>query len=88
MIHGGLWCTRVWALSFRIVRIQTIYVTCMRADDHGMVTMTATKTIVREHEADLVVRRAEIVADGVVALTLADSTGVRCRRGRRARTST
>jgi ferredoxin-NADP reductase len=34
-----------------------------------------TQTIVREHEADLVVREAQIVADGVVALTLADPTG-------------
>jgi len=40
-----------------------------------MVTMTATQTIVREHEADLVVQLAETVADGVVALTLADPTG-------------
>jgi len=37
--------------------------------------MTATKTIVREHEADLVVQLAESVADGVVALTLADPSG-------------
>ena len=34
--------------------------------------MTTTQTIVREHEADLVVQAAETVADGVVALTLAD----------------
>lgn len=34
-----------------------------------------TQTIVREHEADLVVREAQIVADGVVALTLADPNG-------------
>jgi ferredoxin-NADP reductase len=47
----------------------------MRADDHGMVTMTTMKTIVKEHEADLVVQLAETVADGVVALTLADPTG-------------
>ena len=37
-------------------------------------TMT-TQTIVREHEADLVVREARSVADGVVALTLADPNG-------------
>ncbi len=37
--------------------------------------MTTTQTIVREHEADLVVQEAETVADGVVALTLADPTG-------------
>ena len=37
--------------------------------------MTTTKTIVREHEADLVVQQAEIVADGVVSLTLADPAG-------------
>lgn len=37
--------------------------------------MTTTKTIVREHEADLVVQQAEMVADGVVSLTLADPAG-------------
>ena len=37
--------------------------------------MAATKTIVREHEADLVVQRADIVADDVVALTLVDASG-------------
>jgi ferredoxin-NADP reductase len=37
--------------------------------------MTATKTIVRELEADLVVEAAEPVAEGVVAVVLADSTG-------------
>jgi ferredoxin-NADP reductase len=37
--------------------------------------MTATKTIVRELEADLVVAAAEPVAEGVVAVVLADSTG-------------
>jgi ferredoxin-NADP reductase len=37
--------------------------------------MTTTQTIVREHEADLVVREAQTVADGVVALTLADPNG-------------
>jgi ferredoxin-NADP reductase len=37
--------------------------------------MTATKTIVREVEADLVVREAHTVADGVVALVLADPSG-------------
>ena len=34
-----------------------------------------TQTIVREHEADLVVREARSVADGVIALTLADPQG-------------
>jgi ferredoxin-NADP reductase len=34
-----------------------------------------TQTIVREHEADLVVREVQIVADGVMALTLADPDG-------------
>src|SRR6478752_10870710 len=34
--------------------------------------MAATKTIVREHEADLVVQAADIVADGVLAPSLAD----------------
>jgi ferredoxin-NADP reductase len=37
--------------------------------------MAATKTIVREHEADLVVQSAATVAEGVVALTLADPSG-------------
>ena len=37
--------------------------------------MTTTQTIVREHEADLVVQEAETVADGVVVLTLADPNG-------------
>jgi ferredoxin-NADP reductase len=37
--------------------------------------MTTTQTIVREHEADLVVREAQTVADGVVALTLTDPNG-------------
>ncbi len=37
--------------------------------------MTTTQTIVREHEADLVVQEAGTVADGVVALTLADPNG-------------
>ncbi|HJV13026.1 MAG TPA: PDR/VanB family oxidoreductase [Propionibacteriaceae bacterium] len=37
--------------------------------------MTTTQTIVREHEADLVVREAQSVADGVVALTLVDPQG-------------
>ncbi len=37
--------------------------------------MVATKTIVREYEADLVVEAADTVADGVVALWLADPTG-------------
>jgi ferredoxin-NADP reductase len=39
-----------------------------------MMPMT-TQTIVREHEADLVVQGARAVADGVVALTLADPNG-------------
>jgi ferredoxin-NADP reductase len=37
--------------------------------------MTTTKTIVREAEADLVVQEARAVADGVVALVLADPSG-------------
>jgi ferredoxin-NADP reductase len=37
--------------------------------------MTTTQTIVREREADLVVREVLPVADGVVALTLADPNG-------------
>jgi hypothetical protein len=47
-----------------------------------------TQTIVREHEADLVVREAQIVADGVVALTLADPNGEKLPPGRLARMST
>ena len=34
-----------------------------------------TKTIIREHEADLVIQDAQAVADDVVALTLADPRG-------------
>jgi ferredoxin-NADP reductase len=37
--------------------------------------MTITQTIVREHEADLVIQEARTVADGVVALVLADPNG-------------
>ncbi|HET9777977.1 MAG TPA: ferredoxin reductase, partial [Propionibacteriaceae bacterium] len=37
--------------------------------------MTTTKTIIREHETDLVVREARAVADDVVVLTLADPRG-------------
>jgi ferredoxin-NADP reductase len=37
--------------------------------------MTITQTIVREHEADLVVQEATTVAEGVVALVLADPNG-------------
>jgi ferredoxin-NADP reductase len=37
--------------------------------------MTITQTIVREHEADLVVREAQRVADGVVAITLGAPDG-------------
>ena len=37
----------------------------------GMVRwQTTTRTIVREHEAELVVQNAEVVAEDVVALTL------------------
>jgi ferredoxin-NADP reductase len=39
------------------------------------VTVTTTKTIIREHEADLVVREARAVAGDVVVLTLADPRG-------------
>jgi ferredoxin-NADP reductase len=41
----------------------------------GMRTVTITQTIVREHEADLVVREARTVADGVVAITLGAADG-------------
>jgi ferredoxin-NADP reductase len=41
----------------------------------AIVTVTTTKTIIREHEADLVVREARGVADDVVVLTLADPRG-------------
>jgi ferredoxin-NADP reductase len=37
--------------------------------------MTATETVVREFEAELVVQTVEQIAEGVVALTLADPTG-------------
>jgi ferredoxin-NADP reductase len=37
--------------------------------------VTTTKTIIREHEADLIVQEARPVADGVVALTLAAPNG-------------
>jgi ferredoxin-NADP reductase len=37
--------------------------------------MTITQTIVREHEADLIVQEARTVAEGVVALVLADPNG-------------
>ena len=38
-------------------------------------TVTTTKTIIREHETDLVIQDAQAVADDVVALTLADPRG-------------
>ena len=38
-------------------------------------TVTTTKTIIREHETDLVVREAQTIADDVVVLTLADPAG-------------
>jgi ferredoxin-NADP reductase len=44
-----------------------------RAD--AIVTVTTTKTIIREHETDLVVREARAVADDVIVLTLADPRG-------------
>jgi ferredoxin-NADP reductase len=56
-----------------IVRIQT-NVWLLRQTD-AIVTVTTTKTIIREHETDLVVREARTVADGVVVLTLADPRG-------------
>ena len=37
--------------------------------------MTDTRTTVREHEGDLVVEAVDVLADGVVALTLADPEG-------------
>jgi ferredoxin-NADP reductase len=40
-----------------------------------MRTMTITQTIVREHEADLVVREAQKIADGVVAIILGAPDG-------------
>lgn len=56
-----------------IVRIQTNGYGQRTRD--GMRTMTITQTIVREHEADLVVHEARTVADGVVAITLGTSDG-------------
>jgi ferredoxin-NADP reductase len=41
----------------------------------AIVTVMTTKTIIREHETDLVVRDARAVADDVVVLTLADPRG-------------
>ena len=41
----------------------------------AIVTVTTTKTIIREHETDLVVREARAVAADVVVLTLADPRG-------------
>ena len=41
-----------------------------------IVTVTTTKTIIREHETDLVIQEARAVADDVVALTLSDPRGV------------
>lgn len=52
-----------------IVRIRTILLSGRDGD------VTTTATIVREAEADLVVREARTVADGVVSLTLADPHG-------------
>jgi ferredoxin-NADP reductase len=40
-----------------------------------IVTVTTTKTIIREHETDLVVRDARTIAVDVVVLTLADPSG-------------
>ena len=56
-----------------IVRIQTNVGCCDKAD--AIVTVTTTKTIIREHETDLVVREARAVAADVVVLTLADPRG-------------
>jgi hypothetical protein len=40
-----------------------------------VLSSTAVPTLYREHEADLVVAQKETVADGVVALILADANG-------------
>jgi ferredoxin-NADP reductase len=40
-----------------------------------IVTVTTTKTIIREHEADLLVQEAQTIADDVIVLTLADPHG-------------
>jgi ferredoxin-NADP reductase len=47
----------------------------LRRQAGAIVTVTTTKTIIREHENDLVVREARAVADDVVVLTLADPRG-------------
>ena len=47
----------------------------VRQADAIVTVTTTTKTIIREHEADLVVREARTVADDVVVLTLADPRG-------------
>ena len=56
-----------------IVRIQTNVGLLRQAD--AIVTVTTTKTIIREHETDLVVREARTVAADVVVLSLADPQG-------------
>ena len=61
------------ALRTAIVRIRTNVGWLRQAD--AIVTVTTTKTIIREHETDLVVREARAVADDVVVLTLADPRG-------------
>jgi ferredoxin-NADP reductase len=55
-----------------IVRIQTNAREGRTGRDEAM---TITQTIVREHEADLVIHEARTVAEGVVALVLADPNG-------------
>ena len=47
----------------------------LRQADAIVTVTTTTKTIIREHETDLVVREARAVADDVVVLTLADPRG-------------
>ena len=68
-----------------IVRIQTNVGLLRQAD--AIVTVTTTKTIIREHETDLVVREARTVAADVVVLSLADPQGAEPRRGRPVLTS-
>jgi ferredoxin-NADP reductase len=62
-------CCDLRPLSFVSEQI----LTAAQAD--AIVTVTTTKTIIREHETDLVVQEARAVANDVIVLTLADPRG-------------
>src|SRR4030095_755618 len=59
----------VWTLSFVSKQMR------VRSSAGRDEAMTITQTIVREHDADLVIQEARTVADVVVALVLADPNG-------------